>query len=338
MRGLIYLVLFPLTLLGCLQLGSVPLSAESLLSLFAENNTGTEQLILQLRLPRVICALLIGAALGLAGLLLQSRSGNALADPGVLGINQGAALAAVTLMVSLPAADPDLIPLAGLAGALAVTLLLWWMGLRCQPVALLLIGIALASLLAALTGLLLLLGDQQRLTTVLIWLSGSLAGASWDSVQLLTLGLLILLPPTLLLCFNADPWLLDPLSRQMLGAEPRWQSTLALLLVALLSALAVTVAGAISFIGLLAPHLARLLHGPLPSRLALPSMLIGALLCLLADSLGRSLFAPLQLPVGLVLAVIGAPTFLILLISRNRLSIASKTLSTTSRKEEGTPA
>jgi len=321
MRLLIYAVLLPLTLLSCLQLGSVPLSLESLLALLLNDTTGTDPLILQLRLPRLLCALLIGAALGLAGLLLQSRSGNELADPGILGINQGAALAVVSLMVFVPTADPALMPLAGLAGALTVTLLLWWMSRRCQPIALLLIGIALASLLAAMTGLLLLLGDQQRLATVLTWLSGSLGGADWQAVQLLTISLCLLLPVALWLCLGADPWLLDPLSRQMLGAETDWQNSLTLLIVALLCALAVSVAGAISFIGLLAPHLARLLHGPLPSRLALPSMLIGALLCLLADSLGRTLFAPLQLPVGLVLAVIGAPAFLILLISHNAGSL-----------------
>ncbi len=321
MRWLIYLALLPLALLGCLQSGSVTLSAEQLLLLFqpSEMATTTSQLILQLRLPRMLCAMLIGAALGLAGLLLQSRSGNPMADPGMLGINQGAALTVVLLLISLPGLDPVLIPLAGLAGALSITGLLWWLSQRCQPVALLLIGIALSSLLAALTGLLLLVGEQQRITTVLTWLSGSLAAADWNDVWLLSGYLLFLLPAGIWLCFRADPCLLDPLSRRMLGAEQTWLNSLSLLLVATLSALAVTVAGAIGFIGLLAPHLARLLHSPLPSRLALPSMLSGALLCLLADTLGRALFAPLQLPVGLVLAIIGAPMFLLLLITRKTL-------------------
>ena len=316
-RWLIYPTLLPLLLIGCLQLGSVALSPEQLLQSFAQSEASlsTQQLILELRLPRILCALLIGAALGVAGLLLQSRSGNPLADPGILGINQGAALTVVLLLIIAPTARPELIPLAGLGGALLTTALLWWLGQRCQPIALLLIGIALSTLLAALTGLLLLVGEQQRLTMVLTWLSGSLAAASWNDVWLLSGALLPLLPLGIWLCFRADPCLLDPLSRRMLGVDHPWLNSLSLLLIATLAALAVSVAGAIGFIGLLAPHLARLLHGPLPSRLVLPTMLFGALLCLLADTLGRSLFAPLQLPVGLVLAVVGVPIFLLLLIT-----------------------
>ena len=250
-RWLIYPTLLPLLLIGCLQLGSVALSPEQLLQSFAQSEASlsTQQLILELRLPRILCALLIGAALGVAGLLLQSRSGNPLADPGILGINQGAALTVVLLLIIAPTARPELIPLAGLGGALLTTALLWWLGQRCQPIALLLIGIALSTLLAALTGLLLLVGEQQRLTMVLTWLSGSLAAASWNDVWLLSGALLPLLPLGIWLCFRADPCLLDPLSRRMLGVDHPWLNSLSLLLIATLAALAVSVAGAIGIIG-----------------------------------------------------------------------------------------
>lgn len=276
-------------------------------------------LIVELRLPRVLLAALVGAGLGLAGLLLQTLSRNPLADTGILGINQGAALLVVAALLYQPALPPQWLPLIGAAGALASLLLLWWLSRRCSPQGLLLIGIALSSLLAALISCLMILAESQQLAMVLTWLAGSFAGADRSALFGTLLWSLPLLPAAALLCRRLSPWLLDDLSSRALAGRSGGLELLALLLTCALCAVAVSAAGTLSFVGLLAPHLARLGRSPTPAALALPTMAWGAMLCLLADLLGRSLFAPLQLPAGLMLALVGVPAFILLLAWRQRL-------------------
>lgn len=314
-RGGGYLLLLPVTMV----IGLLNGSAETLdLLLAPEQRELAWQLIGELRLPRVMAAALAGAALGLAGLLLQTLARNPLADPSILGINQGAALAVIGLLLALPGASPQWFPLVGLAGGAAGGLLLWRLRRGTTGQALILMGVGLNSLLAALTGCLLVLSDTRQLAVVLTWLAGSFAGLE-ASQAWMTLGWAVgLLPAGWLLCQRLTPFLLDAASGRML--EPRlarWESA-ALLLACALGAMAVAVAGTLGFVGLLAPHIARFLHPPLPGRLALPTMTYGATLTLLADWLGRSLFAPVQLPAGLILALLGVPVFIALLCWRQR--------------------
>ncbi|TFH86184.1 iron ABC transporter permease [Billgrantia azerbaijanica] len=315
-RGGGYLVLLPVTLGVCLLNGSVDTLG---LLLAPEQRDLAWQLIGELRLPRVMAAALAGAALGLAGLLLQTLARNPLADPSIIGINQGAALAVVGLLLALPAASPQWFPLAGLAGGVAGGLLLWRLSRGTSGLALILMGIGLNSLLSALTGCLLILADARQLAMVMTWLAGSFAGLEAEQAWATLAWAALLLPLGWLLCQRLTPFLLDALSGRML--EPcmaRWESA-GLLLACGLGAVAVATAGTLGFVGLLAPHLARLLHPPRPGRLALPTMAYGATLTLLADWLGRSLFAPVQLPAGLMLALLGVPVFVALLCWQQRL-------------------
>lgn len=306
-----------LPILGlCLINGSV----ETLpLFLQAQHRQLLVQIIIELRLPRVIVAALVGAGLGMAGLLLQTLSGNRLADPSIIGVNQGAALAVVIGILMIPELPPQWLPLLGVTGGLISVFFLWRLCRGTSPIALILMGVGLSSLLSALIGCLLILSETQRLAMVMTWLSGSFSTAN-STVLVSTLGWsLVLLPVSWLLCQKLGPLLLDPLSASMLGARTKAIEGLCLLTACALSAVAVAASGTLGFVGLLAPHLARLLHPPHPEKLAFPVLIYGALLTMLADLLGRSLFSPIQLPAGLMLAMLGVPVFILLLLWQQRI-------------------
>ena len=311
-----YLWLLPVVLALCLLNGS-----SDTLSLLLEDDYRhlLLQIIAELRLPRVLVAALVGAGLGMAGLLLQTLTGNRLADPGIIGVNQGAALAVVAGLLALPNLAPHWLPLLGVLGGLASMVMLWILSRGTAAIALILMGVGLSSLLSALIGCLLILSDTQRLAMVMTWLAGSFATSN-DAVLASTLGWsLVLLPLSWVLCQRLGPLLLDPLSSRMLGGRTTAIESLCLLMACGLGAVAVAAAGTLGFVGLLAPHLARRLHPPQPDRLALPVMGYGALLTMVADLLGRSLFAPVQLPAGLMLAIVGVPVFILLLLWQQRL-------------------
>lgn len=311
-----YLWLLPPVLALCLLNGSI-----DTLSLLLDDSQRQlmMQIITELRLPRVLVAALVGAGLGMSGLLLQTLSGNRLADPGIIGVNQGAALAVVAGLLLLPNLPPHWLPLLGALGGLASMVLLWRLSRGTAAIALILMGVGLSSLLSALIGCLLILSETHRLAMVMTWLAGSFATSN-DAVLMSTLGWsMVLLPLSWLLCRRLSPLLLDPLSGRMLGARTSQTEALCLLMACALGAVAVAAAGTLGFVGLLAPHIARRLHPPQPELLALPVLGYGALLAMLADLLGRSLFAPVQLPAGLMLAIVGVPVFILLLLWQQRL-------------------
>lgn len=311
-----YLWLLPLVLALCLLNGS----ADTLFLLLDDSQRQLMmQIITELRLPRVLVAALVGAGLGMAGLLLQTLTGNRLADPGIIGVNQGAALAVVAGLLALPQLPPHWLPLLGVLGGLASMVLLWYLSRGTAAIALILMGVGLSSLLSALIGCLLILSETQRLAMVMTWLAGSFATSN-NAVLISTLAWsVVLLPLSWLLCQRLGPLLLDPLSSRMLGARTGRTESLCLVMACALGAVAVAAAGTLGFVGLLAPHIARRLHPPQPDRLALPVLGYGALLTMLADLLGRSLFPPVQLPAGLMLAIVGVPMFILLLLWQQRL-------------------
>lgn len=311
-----YLWLLPPVLALCLLNGSI-----DTLSLLLDDSQRQlmMQVITELRLPRVLVAALVGAGLGMSGLLLQTLSGNRLADPGIIGVNQGAALAVVAGLLLLPDLSPHWLPLLGVLGGLASMVLLWRLSRGTAAIALILMGVGLSSLFSALIGCLLILSETHRLAMVMTWLAGSFATSN-DAILMSTLGWsLVLLPLSWLLCQRLGPLLLDPLSGRMLGARTGQAESLCLLMACALGAVAVAAAGTLGFVGLLAPHIARRLHPPQPEQLALPVLGYGALLAMLADLLGRSLFAPVQLPAGLMLAIVGVPVFILLLLWQQRV-------------------
>ncbi|MDF2445499.1 MAG: Hemin transporter, permease protein [Moraxellaceae bacterium] len=273
----------------------------------------------QLRLPRVLLAAFTGATLALAGLLLQDFFRNPLVEPGLLGVSAGAGLAAV-LAIASGLGGLWTLPLAAFAGALAALLLVLGIGRRLGAgnAALLLVGVAINALAAALVHLLLSLGDDTLLRSASFWLMGSFAQADWTLLLPALLILLLVVLRTAQRATALDLWQLGDSEAAHLGLDIRRFRREILLLASLLVALAVAQSGGIGFIGLLAPHMARRL-GPQRHRDLLPATLaLGALLAVAADFLARLLISPLELPVGVLTALLGAPAFLFLFMRSQR--------------------
>nr|WP_282572044.1 iron ABC transporter permease [Roseomonas acroporae] len=288
-----------------------------------------------IRAPRVLLAAMLGAGLAAAGTVMQGLFRNPLADPALLGISAGAALAAVAAIVfghglfgglfgpQAGALGLWLLPVAAFAGGLAITFALSRLGTRAGVTSvplLLLSGVALNALCGALTGLLIFMADERQARDITFWTLGSLAGARWPQVPV---ALALVLLPALLLLPLARPLnalVLGESGAFHLGVDVERLKRVAVVLSAVTVAAGVAAAGLVGFVGLVVPHLVRLAFGA-DNRLVLPgSMLLGASLLVLADLAARWLAAPAELPVGVVTALLGAPFFLWLL--RRRAGLA----------------
>lgn len=275
----------------------------------------------QLRLPRVLLAAFTGTTLALAGLLLQDFFRNPLVEPGLLGVSAGAGLAAVLVIaLGIPVVGGLgalwILPLAAFCGALATLLLILAIGRRlgASNAELLLVGVAINALAAACVNLLLSFGDNTLLRSASFWLMGSFAQAN---ISLLIASTFFLLLTVLRLWQQRrtlDIWQLGESEAAHLGLDVTRFRREILLLASLLVALAVAQSGGIGFIGLLAPHMARRLGLTRHQHLLPASLFLGALLAVLADWLARTVIAPLELPVGVLTALLGAPAFLALFL------------------------
>ena len=266
------------------------------------------------RTPRVAAAVLAGAALALAGCVVQGTVRNPLAEPGVLGISAGAGLGAVTVVTSLGGGRPLLIIMAvvmGLATFALIALLAWRGGLL--PDRFVLIGIGCGYGLSALTTFLLLRADPWNTPRILTWLSGTTYGRTLPDVLPVAVALVVAVPLLLGMRRQLDLLAIDEDTPRILGVRLERTRLTLLGIAAVLAALSVVAIGAVGFVGLVAPHLARAMVGARHGRLIPLSMLLGALLVCIADTLGRTLIAPAQIPAGLMIALIGAPYFVWLL-------------------------
>lgn len=273
-------------------------------------------LINQLRLPRILVALLVGASLAAAGAILQGMLRNALASPDVIGVTDGASAVAVAfLTLSAGAFGIRLLPFAALAGAGVTALLLyaiaWKRGIT--PFRLILVGIGLSAVLSALTTLMILFNPQNEAGQAYVWLAGSVYGSSWENVWTIMPWTLALVPLSLLHATAVDIVQLGDESARAVGVRLQLHRLLLLGVSVGLAGSAVAVAGGIGFVGLVAPHIARRLTGPIYSRLLPASVLLGAIIVVLADLAGRTLFRPADVPAGALTAAVGAPFFLYLL-------------------------
>lgn len=305
-----------LTLLS-LAVGAVPLTLQDTWHAVWSDSSPYSHLVLQLRLPRTLLAWPVGAALAVSGALVQGVTRNPLAAPDVIGVTSGAGLAAAFVVLVLGDMPLWTLPLSAFVGGLAAALLVYRLAWRggVSPMHLVLVGVAVTQLFAA--GIDYLASAQaDRVALAVIWLRGSLWGRNWEHLML-ALPLLPLLPAALLLAQRLNLLALGDAAAQALGVSVNNTRRQALLLAVLLASGAVAVAGTVAFIGLLAPHLARLLVGADHRRLLPLSALLGGLLLLLADTLGRGLLSPLEVPAGIMTALLGAPYFLYLL-SRHR--------------------
>jgi len=295
-----------------------------------EGTGGAADLVLlSLRLPRALLGLLVGGGLALCGAVLQGLFRNPLADPGLIGVSAGAAVAAAAMIVLggpliafLPQTLATMaVPFGALLGGLVASLAVYAIAHRRQATdtaTLLLAGIGINAVAAAGISFLLFLSSDQQLRDFTFWMLGSLGGANWRS---LLPALVFLVPPLVVLPLVAralDALLLGEASAFHLGFRIETVKRLLILLVAVQVGAAVALSGMIGFVGLLVPHLARLAFGP-GHRVLLPaSAMLGAGLMLLADLLARTLVLPAELPIGVLTSLVGGPVFLLMLMRRSR--------------------
>ncbi|MDR1985639.1 MAG: iron ABC transporter permease [Treponema sp.] len=313
---------------GALLSGSGGLSPEALWQVWQFLQTGegdgTEALILfELRLPRIILAMAVGASLGVSGAAFQGIFRNSLADPYVIGASSGAALgAALAITAGLSLTGPvSPVALCAFGGALIAVFLAFVIsrsaGNPPPTTALLLAGVSLSSLFSALLSLILVLKDQ-ALHQVYYWLLGSLNGASWTELPAI---LPVMFIGCLMVFLNHGP--LDLLLQgeevaESLGTDVRKTRLFIVLGASLAAAAAVSAAGIIGFVGLIAPHAMRMITGPTHKKLLPVTALGGALLVLLADILARNLGGSMEIPIGIITSLGGAPFFIYLLAYRGR--------------------
>lgn len=264
------------------------------------------------RVPRTTAAVLAGAALGLAGCVVQGAVRNPLAEPGVLGITAGAGLGAASVATSgLSGSRPLLVAAAVATGLVTFALiaLLSWRG-GFLPDRFVLVGIGFGYGLNSVTTFLLLRADPWDTPRIFTWLSGTTYGRTFSDAVPVAVALAAALPVLLVLRGRLDLLAVDEDTPRVVGVRPARTRFAALTIAAVLAALSVIAVGVVGFVGLVAPHLARSLVGARHGRAIPVSMLLAALLVCVADALGRTLIAPFQLPAGLVIALVGAPYFL----------------------------
>ena len=277
----------------------------------ASGNTGPiDRIIVDLRLPRAILAIAVGAGLGVIGLLLQTVTRNDLADPFLFGLSAGAAAGAVAVITRIgDRIGVFTLPLAAFVGGMCATAVVLILIRRTQgygPERLILAGLAVSFLFTALTNYLVFSGDQRAAHSVLFWTMGGLGLASWRNIGIGILGAALVLGYTLVRHRHLDALLGGEETAESLGVSVARLRTMTFLVASFSTALLVSIAGVIGFIGLMIPHVARPFAGPLHGRLALTCALFGAVLLLGSDLAARTLLPPQELPVGVVTSSIGA--------------------------------
>lgn len=325
-QGRLFLIFRPIVMAGLLALaavlllgviaastiGSVPTSARAV---FAWLGGSTENELLafivsQLRLPRILLALLCGAALGAAGAAMQSTTRNGLADPGLIGIKEGTVITVVAVLLFFPQMLALWRPVLGLAGGAAVALAVICIARSLSGLRFVLIGIGVSWLLSSAIALFMTMARISEVQTAMIWLGGSLHAASWLDLHLALLwsiaGFAILVATTR----SADAALLGEATSVGLGVKLRWLNAARLAASVLLTSACASVVGGLGFVGLIAPHLARFCFGSSQMPLLFGSAIFGSLLVLAADTVGRTAFAPVQVPAGILMAILGLPFFL----------------------------
>ncbi|HEY8477068.1 MAG TPA: iron ABC transporter permease [Chloroflexota bacterium] len=287
----------------------------------ADLPASTVAIVLEVRLPRVVLAGLVGGALALAGATYQGVFRNPLADPYLLGVASGAAVgASIGMLVALRPGGVDLVPLLAFGGAMASVVAVYLLGRvdrRVPPTTLVLAGVAVASFLSAVNTYLMLLAGE-RVVQILSWLLGGLTTSTWSQVHAVLPYLLVGGSLLVLFGYRLNVLQLDEEQAKQLGVDVDRVRLALIFCSALVTAAAVSVSGTIGFVGLVVPHVVRLLWGP-DYRTLLPlAALAGASFLILADTVARTVLSPTELPVGAVTAFVGAPFFVYLLRQRKR--------------------
>lgn len=324
------MVTLGVTAIFSVTVGPMNISAsDTLFSLFQLGNLAPhiDVVIREIRLPRTLLCMLIGAILALCGVVMQGLFRNPLAEPGIIGVSAGAALGgaiAIVLlspltMLSASMMNLAVLPVASFVGGALATGLVYKMGssqFGTSVTIMLLAGVAISAISGAAIGYLNFLADDQTLRDLSLWSMGSLAAANWSSITLaaVTLALLYGYFSTKAMPLNA--LLLGESEARHLGIEVQKLKRALIVFSAIGVGITVSICGAIGFIGLVIPHLGRMLAGPDHRKLIPISALLGALLLTLADMIARVAVTPAELPVGIVTAAIGAPFFIYLLFKQ----------------------
>jgi len=304
-------------------LGQYPLApAEVLLTLLGAGDRSSSFVVTELRLPRALVAFGVGAGLAASGVILQGLTRNALAAPDLVGVSAGAHVAAVVVIVALPDFPVAVLPACAFAGALIASALVYalaWRGGGSSPSRLLLIGVGITTLgYAIVLGVISSIDELIHASQLVTFMAGTVYGRGWQELATLAPWLALLLPLALLSARQLDSLVLGDDAAGALGLRIEAERLRLLAIAAGLAGAAVAVAGPVGFVGLMAPHAARRLVGAAHASVLITAVMFGGCLVLLADAVARTAFAPVDIPVGVVTAIIGAPYLIWLLCTRTR--------------------
>ncbi|MBJ7330795.1 MAG: iron ABC transporter permease [Solirubrobacteraceae bacterium] len=301
-------VLIPLLALASLGMGELRVAPLDLVQAMFGTGDPLAEIAIELRAPRLVLALMAGGCLAASGVILQATVRNPLASPELVGVTGGAALGAFTLLLIVDSVSETLLPFAAFAGGIGALVLVLVLagGPRTSPPRLALVGLAVTAVCTAITTLM-VLRSTPAAGVAITWLAGSTYAADWGDITLLAIPAAILLPLAFVSVRRMDVLSLGDDTATALGLPVGAARVSLVVLGAALAAAAVAVCGAIAFVGLLAPHAARLITGGQHRRLLPVAIALGAVLLAAADAIGRTIFAPTELPSGLVVALIGAP-------------------------------
>ena len=323
--GILIALIF-ITFLVSLNMGSLSIEPLDVIkTLIGQGSKSHEIAIFKLRLPRIVIGILVGTALATAGTILQGVTKNDLADSGILGINSGAALFVVIYMYFMNGNVYDGIsditiftmPIVALSGAIfgafLIYILAWKNGINSSR--LLLIGIGINVAFTSLLTIFQLKFTTQEFNRVMAWTSGSIWGSNWKYVLAILPFIVLFMALTIYKSRYLDALNLGDEVATGLGIEVEKERRKLIVYAVILAGVATSVAGSIGFLGLVAPHIGRKLVGPKHKKLIPTAALIGTLILLAADTISRNLIAPMEIPVGIVVAVIGVPYFIYLMLA-----------------------
>ncbi|MBP3952684.1 FecCD family ABC transporter permease [Bacillus suaedae] len=322
-KAFIYLTIVVLiTLFIGISVGSTWLNPITVITHLLGLSDEHTYIIHTLRLPRVLLSFLVGAALAVSGLILQSLVRNPLASPDIIGITGGASVGAVFFLITFAGTvSIKWLPVSAITGALLVAILVYSLSWKngITPIRLVLIGIGVSAGMSSLTTMMIVLSEMAIATKAYVWLTGSVYGANWENVYGMLIWALVFIPLTFLFSRTVNAKQLGDDVATSLGIHVQLQRFALLFISVVLAGSAVSYAGGIGFVGLVAPHIARMIIGRSFGPLIFSSALIGGLLVLVSDIIARTAFLPLDLPAGVFTAGIGAPFFIYLLFRKRNM-------------------
>lgn len=316
------LIIFSLVVLIVLlfllsTIGSVNLSLDEIIrSLIYDDNQMVKTIVYKMRLPRNILSILVGASLAVSGLLLQAVMKNPLADPGLTGVSTGASVAAIIILLLLPSFTGILPIVAFIGGTIScatVYMMAYKNGLR--PERIVLSGVAVNAILGGVISLISIL-NSEKIQSALLWLNGSLAAKTWNDVQSLVLYTVVGLIASIFLIRGANVLQLGDEAAINLGFNVNKMRLIISVVAVFLAGVSTSVVGIINFVGLIVPHIARMVIGS-DHKYTLPfSMVLGSIVLLIADTMARTVGGNIEIPVGVIMSIVGGPFFLYLLRKR----------------------